>query len=401
MQGTITERIQKEGLDRNGKARKNLKVYDVIYRFTDPETGRRKQAMKRGFLRKQDAEAFLVDVNQKQAAGCFIAPKAVLMRDFLNDWLETYAKLNVRQSTYYEYKRILDRHLIPHLGGIELQQLSASHLDRMYATLLTKGRADGNGGLAPRSVLYTHRVLNSALHYALKQRLILYNPAVGVSNTPKPKKFHVEVYTPEDMLKLLDAAQGSIFEVPIAFAGICGLRRGECLGMDIDSIDFENKVIHVVRQLIDIEGDLVFSEPKSEDSHRVIHAPDEVFVILQRRLAFIEHCKEVLRNGYTDHHLIVCENDGRPINPKGFTHRFKDFLKKNGMRPIRFHDLRHSCASLMLKSGVELKTASAILGHSSIGITADLYTHVLEDSKKNAAERIGHELFGRNETTEQ
>ncbi len=394
MQGTITERIQNSGRDNSGKARARLKVYDVSYRFTDPTTGQRKQAMKRGFRRKQDAEAFLLRINKQQSEGSFVAQTPVLMRDFLLDWLETCVKLNVRESSYHEYKRIILHHLIPQLGGIELQRLSPTQIDRMYALLLTHGRADGTGGLAPRSVLYTHRVLNAALNHALKQRLITYNPTIGVSNTPKPRKYQVDVYTPEELLKLLAAAKDTTFEVPIALAGVCGLRRGECLGMDIGCIDFENNVLRIERQLIDIEGKLVFSEPKSEESQRVIHGPDEVFAILQRRIAFIAHCKEVLRGCYADNNLLVCENDGRPIPPKSFTHRFKVFLKKNGFRPIRFHDLRHSCASLMLKSGVELKTASAILGHSSIGITADLYTHVLEDTKKAAAERIGQELFG-------
>ena len=394
MQGSIRERILKNGRDCNGKMRSDIKVYDVCYRFVDASTGKHRQTTKRGFRRKKDAEAYLLDINSKQFAGLFVEQKTLLIRDFLLEWLEDYVKINVRATSYEEYKRIIDSHLIPHFGSMDIKNLQPIHIDKFYAWLLSHGRADGKGGLAPRSVLYTHRVFHEALNYAVGKRLISYDPMKGVTNVPHPKKYKASVYSPTELLAALSVAKGSVWESAIALAGICGLRRGECLGLRISDINLENKTICICRQAVEVKLEIVFSEPKSDESNRMIHIPDEVSKIIQRRIDYLQNCKNMLQSEYQDHGLLICKNDGCPIRPRNFTHRFQDFLVKKGLRKIRFHDLRHSAASLMAKSGVEMKTVSSILGHSTIMITADLYTHVFEDTKKIAAEQVEQELFG-------
>jgi len=147
---------------------------------------------------------------------------------------------------------------------------------------------------------------------------------------------------------------------------------------------------------VSTKAGLIFQEPKSEDSNRIIHPPAEVMGILEKHLNIQEERKRLLGDDYKDTDLINCYPDGRPIDPRYFSHKFSDVLKNHGLKHIRFHDLRHSCATLMLTSGVEMKVASQILGHSSIGITADLYTHVLAETKKDAAIKIGNEIFGNN-----
>ena len=137
--------------------------------------------------------------------------------------------------------------------------------------------------------------------------------------------------------------------------------------------------------------------PKSTESIRTIHAPVEVFAILKRRKEELDQHKEWLGNAYDEHDLALCRGNGSPIRPGNFTKAFKDFLARHNMRTIRFHDFRHSCASLMLQSGVAMKTASEILGHSSIAITADLYTHVMQKTKEEAAGKIGDYVFGTQE----
>ena len=166
------------------------------------------------------------------------------------------------------------------------------------------------------------------------------------------------------------------------------------MALTIDDIDFQNMTININKQLNQYENELIITEPKSEDSNRVVSAPSEIFDIITKRIKNIERNKNLLESEYKDNKLIVCNEDGDFIKPGYFTKNFNRFLKRNNLKVIRFHDLRHSCASLMLKSGVPMKIASQILGHSTIGITADLYTHVLHESKKEAAELIGKELFG-------
>lgn len=400
MQGSIKERIKKRAKDAQGKVRQNVRVYDVYYRYKDPSTGKPKSTVKRGFRTKSEAQAYLLELNNKMATNSFLVPKVILFKDYLREWLETYAQVNVRPSTFIGYKRIIESHLIPHLGALDLKDVSAVSIDKLYAFLLQNGRVDGKGGLSAKSVQYTHRVLNEALEHAVKRQLIYHNPVKSITNIPRPKKYQGNIYTAEDILKLLALVKNTIFEVPIALAAICGLRRGECLALKVDDIDFTNKTIRIDKQLLSIDGKTIFSEPKSEDSKRIISAPQEVFDIIARHIEANENNKNMLLNEYSDQGLIVCQPDGKCIRPVLFSQNFNKLIKRNNFKRIRFHDLRHSCASLMLNSGVAMKTASQILGHSSISITADLYTHVLEETKKAAALQVRKALFGKTNKSE-
>jgi len=394
MQGSINERIRKKLRDANGKIRFNVKVYDVRYRYKDEATGENISTIKRGFTTKGDAEKFLVELNYNLERKSFVAPTIILVSDYLIDWIDSYVAVNLKRSTYLSYRRIVEKQIIPIIGGIDLKNLLPDNIDKMYAYLLKEGRSDNNGGLSAKTVLYIHRVLNEALEHAVKKRIIYNNPIKYITNTPKPKKFKAQIYNAKEILDLLKCTKDSIFELPVALAAICGLRRGECLALTIDDIDFQNMTININKQLNQYENELIITEPKSEDSNRVVSAPSEIFDIITKRIKNIERNKNLLESEYKDNKLIVCNEDGDFIKPGYFTKNFNRFLKRNNLKVIRFHDLRHSCASLMLKSGVPMKIASQILGHSTIGITADLYTHVLHESKKEAAELIGKELFG-------
>lgn len=397
MQGRIIERVKKKGIDSQGRIRNNIKIYDVKYRYKDIHTGKAKETMKRGFTTKGDAQRFLLDLNNRLATNTFLVIKAIAFRDYLNEWLDIYAKVKLRPTTYIGYKRIIEKHLIPHLGNYELKSITAMQIDKLYAYLLQRGRADGKGGLSAKTVLYTHRVLNEIMEHAVKKQLIYHNPVRSVTNTPKPKKFKGNIYSPEEILELMELVRNTQFEIPVALAAVCGLRRGECLALTEADIDFDNKIISINKQLLDIDNEVVSGEPKSEESNRVISAPQEIFDIIQRHLYHHEKNKQLLQHEYEDNGLIVCQNDGKPIRPVYFTKNFTRLIKANKLKTIRFHDLRHSCATLMLRSGVAMKTASQILGHSSISITADLYTHVMEDTKRQAALQVGQKLFGKND----
>ncbi len=394
MQGSIHERVKKKVIDSQGRTRLNAKVYDVKYRYKDHNTGKRISTIKRGFVTKGEAEKFLLNLNTLQENNTFIAPKVILMRDYLDEWLATYAEINLKRSTYLGYKRIIDKHLKIHIGNLELKNISARDIDKMYAFLLKEGRADGKGGLSAKTVLYTHRVLNEALEHAVKKQLIYHNPVKGITNHPKPKKFKGNIYNTDEILKLLELIKDTQFEIPVALAAICGLRRGECLALTRDDIDFDNMTIRINKQFSDVDNKTIITEPKSEDSNRFVSAPQEVFDIIRRHMQRHDKNKKMLQAEYIDKGLIACQDNGERIRPVLFSKNFANLIERNKLKKIRFHDLRHSCASLMLNSGVAMKTASQILGHSSITITADLYTHVLEDTKKAAAMQIGRELFG-------
>lgn len=401
MNGSIRERLIKKGKDKRGKTKENLKVYDVYYRFQDPLTGKWKQTSKKGFRGKGEAEEFLLMVNAQIMNNDFVRPQSITLREYLTEWLTTYVEANLRKSTIAGYRRNIEQHVIPHLGNIELQNLTSSHIDSLYAKKQKDGRLDGKGGLSPKSLIYIHRVLNEALEHAVKKRLISRNVAKDVTNLPKLKKHKAEIYDRNEIKALLEAVKDTDMEVPIALAAICGMRRGEIMGLMWKEVSFENNTIRVCRQLLPTKNGLEFEEPKSEDSIRIINVPAEVMDMLKHHLDRQQEYKRLLGNEYHNNGLVNCRNNGEPIDPRYFSKQFTQTIKKAGLKHIRFHDLRHSCASLMLTAGVPMKVASQILGHSSIGITADLYTHVLTDLKKDAAVKISSKIFGKAENKEE
>jgi len=341
MNGTITERIIKKGKDKKGKIRENLKVYDVYYRYIDPNTGKWRQTSKKGFRSKGEAEAFILKTNSLIAENAFVQPKKITVREYLLDWLDSYVRTNLRASTIAGYEINIEKHIIPHLGNIELQSLTSSHIDGFYAQKLKTGRIDGKGGLSAKSVMYIHRVLNEALEHAIKKKLITHNVSKDVTNLPRLKKYKSLVYDSKEIKELLQVVRDTDMEVPVVLAAISGMRRGEVLGLKKTDISFENQTIRIRRQLIATKTGLVFEDPKSEDSNRIIHPPVEVIKIIEKHLNRQEETKKLLGNDYQNMDLVNCYPDGRPIDPRYFSHKFSNVLEKSGLKHIRFHDLRY------------------------------------------------------------
>lgn len=394
--GSVYPYTIKKGKDLQGRAKVNMRAYYVSYRYIDNYTGKWKQTIKRGFVTKSNAQTFLLELQFGKDYNAFSSSGSLLVRNYLGEWLEAYAKINLRENTYIGYARIIEKHLIPHLGNVKLKELSSRHIDKMYSYLLQQGRADGKGGLSAKTVLYTHRVLNEALEHAVKKQLINRNPIKEVTNKPKPKRFRSNIYSAEEIANLLALIKNSPYEVPVALAAICGLRRGECLALGEKDIDATNGIIRINKQLLEVKNKAVFGEPKSEESNRKISAPKEVFDMIERQIVKNKENKRLLDHEYENNNLIVCQENGKPIRPVYFSKNFSKMITRNKLKPIRFHDLRHSCASIMLTSGVAMKTASQILGHSTIGITADLYMHVTDSNLKQAAQQVRDEIFGKN-----
>lgn len=397
MNGSIRERIIKSGKNNRGKVVHNLKVYDVYYRYTDPSTGRMKQTSKKGFRTKGEAEDFILKINVQLTENNYVQPHKFSLREYLNEWINTYVITNLRASSIAGYKVNIEKHIIPHLGNVELQNLTALHVENFYAQKQINGRLDGKGGLSPKSILYIHRCLHEALEHAVRKKLITRNVTKDITNLPKVKKYKNDIYNSREIKELLVAVKDTDMELPIALAALVGLRRGEILGLKEFDILFESQTIRICRQLIHTKDGLVLEEPKSEDSNRIINPPIEVMEIIKRHLERQLENKRLLGREYYDEGFVNCYPDGRPIDPRNFSKAFAYLLKKKGFKHIRFHDLRHSCATHMLNAGVPLKVASQILGHSTIGITADLYTHVITDMKKEAANKISNEIFGKDE----
>ena len=265
-------------------------------------------------------------------------------------------------------------------------------LQNFYSEKLENGRVDGKGGLSARSVIYIHRNIREALDHAFRMQLVSRNIADMVT-LPKVKHYKATVYDEEQIKKLLLVAQETDMELPLTLAAALGLRRGELLGLKWVHVDLANRTLQICDNLVPTSKGLVTKAPKSDNSARTLDLPQGLVDVLRKHKRLQTEQKLSLGPGYKKEGYVCCQPDGSLWTPKYFSRKFAAFLKHNNLLHIRLHDLRHSNATLMLKYGVPAKIASQRLGHSNIGITLDLYSHVLSDMQKDAAEKLDLGLF--------
>jgi integrase len=361
----------------------------------DPENGRRKQKSFSDFKTKKEAERAMTAKIHELNQGIFVEPAKITLEDFLKRWLEDYALINCAPRTFEGYEYIVRKHLIPSLGKITLNLLKPMHIQKYYSEKLNSGRIDGKGGLSARSVLHHHRLLHEALEHAVKRQIIPVNPVRAVSS-PKPQRKQMNVLTREEILQLLKAAEGTRFYEPIFFAVNTGMRRGEIFALRWSDIDFENQIISVRQTLHRLKGKgFIFrNTTKTDGSRRSIAVSQSVINMLNRIKKKQAEQKIALGPAYQDYNLVFCKTDGSPYNLDHFSREFGHFVRRTDLPYVRFHDLRHTHATLLLQQGEHPKVVSERLGHSTITITMDLYSHVLPNMQKEAAQKLDDFLFG-------
>jgi integrase len=293
--------------------------------------------------------------------------------------------------------------LIPRIGHVYLHQLGPGHLSALYADLHTTGRLDGSGGLSARTVHYLHVILSKALSDAVAEGRLPRNVA-GLKTVrprlPKSTSHDMTTWTAAQLTSFLAGLRGDRLEVPILLAATTGMRRGEVLGLRWSDLDLDGGRL-AVRQTLTAPrnpdtGQHVptFGEPKTRRGKRSVPLPGQTVVALRgHRKA---QAAERLQVGpdYTDHGLVFAEPDGAPIHPDRFRERFEHRVARSGLPRIRFHDLRHTYATLALQAGVHAKVVSEILGHANIGITLDTYSHAIPAMQESAAETVAALVFG-------
>ena len=256
-----------------------------------------------------------------------------------------------------------------------------------YAKALKSGRRDGTGGLSPRTVHHMHRILKQALATAVRWRVLPYNPLEFV-DPPKVERGKMKALDPAETARLLAHFRPTRMFVPVLLAALCGLRRGEIAALRWASVDLSRRQVSVVESTEQTAKGVRFKETKSGRA-RTVALP--ALVVDELRKARIGQAEELLRVGVrlTDQTHIVAQADGQPLQPNSLTHEFVRLLAKaRGLPRIRFHDLRHTHATQLLSNGVHPKVAQERLGHSSVGITLDLYSHVLPGMQEDAAAKV-------------
>jgi integrase len=360
-------------------------VYDLPM---DAARGKRRQKSQTVKGTKRDAERALREVLLSIEQGSYVKPNKISLGELLRQWLKDYASMNTTDRTQESYKSIIERHLIPALGKIELIDLQAQNIQSYYAKKLSEGRADGKGGLSARSVVYHHRILSKALDYAVKMGLVVRNVA-KVVEPPRVARVTMQTLSPEEVSRFLDVARDTDYYVYFATLIYTGLRRGELLALRWRNLDLGSGKLSVVETAYKLgNGEYRIKEPKTPQSRRTVILPPSLVELLKVYRIDQELLRIQLGISLNADDFVFIRQDGSPINPSAITLAFRRIIKRAGLKGIRIHDLRHTHASLMLKAGIHPKVVSERLGHANIGITLDTYSHVLPGLQEAAAEKF-------------
>jgi integrase len=310
-----------------------------------------------------------------QQQGKLLTARRQTVQQFLTHWLEDVHKPAVRVRTYVRYEMQLRRHILPALGGMQLAKLTVQHVQRFYAQMLQKG-------LSPQSVRLLHAMLHKAFDYAVHVDLLPRNVCDHVS-LPRIEKRETRALSLEQALRLLETARGHRMEALFVLALVTGMRRGEIVALKWSDVNLTDGVISVQRSLVELKGGIIESKPKSSSGYRSIILPPFALEALQKH----RERQELMRRGalqWQENDYVFCTSHGTPFAAANLRTAFKALLVKAELPDIRFHDLRHSVATLLLELGTHPKIVQELLGHENIGMTMDIYSHVMPTMQKEA-----------------
>jgi len=305
--------------------------------------------------------------------------------EYLVEWISN-AEHRLRPKTWMQYKQVVKDHIVPYLGNIKLKDLRPDQVQSLYTRKLKDGKS-------VRTVRLIHSIFRSALNQAVSWGLLLRNPVVDVK-PPKQQKKEMKYLNEEQVKILLDAVKGTRYYALYYLAVTTGLRQGELLGLRWADFDWQNKRFRVQRQVQRISGrGLVFSEPKTKAGKRSIAIGEFTIKTLRRHQEIIKIQKIWSGDKWQENDLVFPSTIGTPLGARNLATHFYKIIKEIAVPKIRFHDLRHTAATLMLMKGVHSKVVQERLGHSSISLTLDTYSHVIPSMQEDAA-NILDKAFG-------
>ena len=325
--------------------------------------------------RKSDAQKHLNELLVSMEKGIYTSPGRLTVAEHLHNWLEGYVKTNCSIRTLDAVQSIAEHHLIPAMGNTQLKQLHPQAIQAYYSKACEK--------LSARSVHYHHRILSQSLKYAVRQGYMGRNPCELV-DPPSWKGKTMRTLTPGELEILLENASNNQFYPVIYTAVSTGLRQAELLGLTWRSIDLNYLSISVFQVLYKRRGVCQFNEPKTAHSRRRVSMTPKLAIYLREYKAERERLCIELGKPLTLDDLVFANVDGKPRDPGVLTHNFARIAKRAGLKNVRFHDLRHTFASLMLLRGAKPKVISEALGHASVAFTMDIYSHIIEGMQSDA-----------------
>lgn len=362
--------------------------WSTVVSVYDRTGGRRQMrvtAKTRGEVRRIATKA-----QAESDVGSWTHPGSVTVAELCYRWLE-HQRVRDREPLTPRvlewYASVVRHHIAPGLGKLRLRRLATAHIDQFLDDLRDHGRVRGRGGLSPRTVRHVYAVLSSILRYGCRLGLLSVNPAEG-ADVPTVRGPSFPVIDPKWANRILASARGSEIEILVSIGIVTGFRLGECLGLRWADLDLNAGMSHVRQAVSVVNGEVVFKEPKTPKSRRQMPLGDEIVGVLR------EHRKAQLERRlaagpeWHDHDLVIDRENGRPWTTDDASHAFARLADRHGFPDVRFHDLRHAFATLMLAAGVDLKVVSDLMGHTTIKTTADLYASVIERVKRDSVARL-------------
>ena len=369
--------------------RKNAKCYYVRLNWYDACGQRRQTEVSTGIpiegdnkrKAKKKMEELREEYRQKYEVNKLVDTQNMLFSEYMDIWLENHKK-NIRQSTYEGYREVLDAHIIPYFKktGVALIDIQPIHIDSYYTYLIKSGRG-------ANTVKHHHANIRKALKQAFLQNMIPYNPADRVE-LPKIKPYEAKVFTLQEMAVILNCVKDTVIEPAIILAIYYALRRGEICGLCWEDIDFENKTIHICRTRTRLTTEVFEKNTKSNSGNRILALVPEVEEFLLKLKQRQREYKKLFGREYKNNDFVCKWENGEPLKCDYVSHHFKLVLKKNNLPEIKFHSLRHSCATALVNSNqVSLPTVQAMLGHSTLDMTRK-YVHPDMQEKIKASNAV-------------
>ncbi|MCH5586283.1 site-specific integrase [Shimazuella sp. AN120528] len=333
-----------------------------------------------GFKTKKEAELACAELITQIEKNEYIEPSKLTFGEFLKDFMENHVRLTIRQSTYESQISVINKHIYPGLGHLELQKITPMIIQKFYSNKLREG-------LSASYIRIMHAIISKTLKTATEWELISKNVST-LLKPPRVENNDVEVWTMTEITQFLSLTKNRKFYIAYALAIFTGMRKGEILGLRWRDCDLDKGQIRIRQTLYKVKGALTFQEPKTRKSKRSISISETVISILKKHRAAQNELKLKLGNAYRDHDLVVANYNGNPVDLGDINRDLKYVISKYNLPKIKFHGLRHTHATLLLQLGENPKVVSERLGHAEVGITLNTYSHVLPDMQKSLADNF-------------
>lgn len=375
---------------------KRGKTWTAHVHWTDPE-GKAHQHKRGGFETKADAERYLHKYKTEIHSGKRLGTTKLRLDEYLKrEWLPQ-READLKRGTFNSYTRIVNTHLIPHLGRLRLEELTPRRVERFYSQLQKDGargqRLAAGSGLSAKTVSNIAGVLNRAMRDAVRWGLIATNP-IADARKPIKQKNEMKAWQPDELGRFINATKSDRQSGTWHLLATTGLRRGEILGLQWEDIDFDKNTLTVRRTRVKIGATVYQETPKSIAGHRTISLDSQTINALKQQKARQAQEKLALGGGWLDSQgHVVTEPDGSLVDPHRLSQRFQAILKRHDLPKIRLHDVRHSYVVAARRAGVDVKTVSQRIGHADVNVTLTVYDHVFNEDDVQAANNTAELLY--------